>query len=165
MSRMIDKKPEIVCLCGSTRFYDEYQRQSFRLTLEGKIVLSVGFFERAYARSRAETSSPPCAPSPEGEFIQFLDAEEMGQRAHGPNAGITEEQKRLVDELHLRKIDLAQRVFFINIGGYIGHSTHRELAYSILWDKTIEFYDREAGLRYIEQQQKSLDELGVLFMR
>ncbi len=36
--------PEIVCLCGSTRFKDEYRAENKRLTLEGKIVLSVGFF-------------------------------------------------------------------------------------------------------------------------
>ena len=35
-------RPEIVCLCGSTRFYQEFDRQNFRLTLEGKIVLSIG---------------------------------------------------------------------------------------------------------------------------
>lgn len=34
--------PTIVCLCGSTRFYDEFRRQNLRLTLEGKIVLSIG---------------------------------------------------------------------------------------------------------------------------
>lgn len=35
-------RPEIVCLCGSTRFFKEFDEQNFRLTLEGKIVLSIG---------------------------------------------------------------------------------------------------------------------------
>lgn len=36
------KKPEVVCLCGSTRFFKTFDEQNFRLTLEGKIVLSIG---------------------------------------------------------------------------------------------------------------------------
>lgn len=34
--------PEIVCLCGSTRFYNEFQAANLRETLAGRIVLSVG---------------------------------------------------------------------------------------------------------------------------
>jgi hypothetical protein len=34
--------PEIVTLCGSTRFKKEYEDELARLTLEGKIVISVG---------------------------------------------------------------------------------------------------------------------------
>lgn len=39
--------PPIVCLCGSTRFAGEFQRQSLRLTLAGEIVLSIGAEDRA----------------------------------------------------------------------------------------------------------------------
>lgn len=35
-----------------------------------------------------------------------------------------------LDELHLRKIDLADEVLVINVGGYIGESTRREIAYA-----------------------------------
>lgn len=35
-------RPLIVCLCGSTRFHDEFRRQNLRLTLAGRIVLSIG---------------------------------------------------------------------------------------------------------------------------
>lgn len=37
-------KPKIVCLCGSTKFKKELVAENRRLTLEGKIVLTVGFF-------------------------------------------------------------------------------------------------------------------------
>jgi len=40
---------------------------------------------------------------------------------------ITIEQKALLDALHLRKIDLADRVLVVNPGGYIGESTRREI--------------------------------------
>ena len=43
---------------------------------------------------------------------------------------ITPEQKTVLDALHLRKIDLADRVLIVNPGGYIGESTSREIAYA-----------------------------------
>jgi hypothetical protein len=36
--------PPIVTLCGSTRFKEEFEAEQRRLTLEGKIVISVGLF-------------------------------------------------------------------------------------------------------------------------
>lgn len=39
--------PEVVCLCGSTRFKDAYRAENKRLTLQGKVVLSVAFFGHA----------------------------------------------------------------------------------------------------------------------
>ena len=41
---MIDNY-KIITLCGSTKFKDDFLREQKRLTLEGNIVLSVGFFE------------------------------------------------------------------------------------------------------------------------
>lgn len=40
----------------------------------------------------------------------------------------TPEQKAVLDGLHLRKIDLADRVLVVNPGGYVGASTTREIA-------------------------------------
>lgn len=41
------EKPEIVCLCGSTRFKDDFIKANEELSLQGKIVLSVGLFGHA----------------------------------------------------------------------------------------------------------------------
>lgn len=38
--------------------------------------------------------------------------------------------KAMLDNLHLRKIDMSNEVIFINQGGYIGESTRRELEYT-----------------------------------
>jgi hypothetical protein len=54
---------------------------------------------------------------------------------------ITAEQKRTLDALHLRKIDLADRVLIVNPGGYIGESTRREIAYAHATGKPISFTD------------------------
>lgn len=43
---------------------------------------------------------------------------------------ITTDQKRALDELHLKKIDLADAVFVVDPGGYIGESTRREIAHA-----------------------------------
>jgi hypothetical protein len=54
---------------------------------------------------------------------------------------ITSEQKTSLDALHLRKIDLADRVLVVNPGGYIGESTSREIAYARAAGKPISFTD------------------------
>ena len=51
-------------------------------------------------------------------------AEHHGAEAIGP------EVADRLDELHLRKIDLADSVFVLNVGGYIGESTAKEIVYA-----------------------------------
>jgi nucleoside 2-deoxyribosyltransferase len=53
----------------------------------------------------------------------------------------TPEQKAVLDELHLRKIDLADRVVVVNPGGYVGSSTRGEVAYARAAGKPITFTD------------------------
>jgi hypothetical protein len=38
--------------------------------------------------------------------------------------------KEMLDDMHLRKIDMADDVMVINPGGYIGQSTRREIEYA-----------------------------------
>lgn len=38
--------------------------------------------------------------------------------------------KEMLDEMHLAKIDMADEIFIVNHGGYIGESTAREIAYA-----------------------------------
>ena len=49
--------------------------------------------------------------------------------------------KAIVDEVHLRKIDLADRVLVINIGNYIGESTSREIAYAKRTGKPVDYLE------------------------
>ena len=102
-------RPEIVCICGSTRFLDEMSAANRDLTFAGVIVVAPGVLLRA-----------------EGH-----EADEL----------ITNEQKTALDALHLRKIDLADRVLVVNPGGYIGESTSREIAYARATGKPISFTD------------------------
>ena len=45
MSELQQEKPIIVCLCGSTRFVEEFRYMDRRETLAGKIVLAPGCFQ------------------------------------------------------------------------------------------------------------------------
>lgn len=54
---------------------------------------------------------------------------------------IDDKQKAVLDALHLRKIDLADRVLVVNPDGYIGESTRREIAYAQATGKSISFTD------------------------
>ena len=49
----------------------------------------------------------------------------------------TEGVKDMLDRQHLAKIDLADEIFVINVGGYIGDSTRREIAYAEYKGKSI----------------------------
>jgi hypothetical protein len=95
----VSDRPEIVCICGSTRFVDELRAANRELTLAGAIVV---------------------APTETGGLI-------------------TEEQRTALNALHLRKIDLADRVLVVNPGGYIGESTSREIAHARATGKPVSF--------------------------
>ncbi|QFZ72114.1 hypothetical protein GFH48_01525 [Streptomyces fagopyri] len=47
--------------------------------------------------------------------------------------------KAQLEELHLRKIDLADEVLVVNPGGYMGESTRREIAYALSLGKPIRY--------------------------
>lgn len=104
---MSTAKPLIVCLCGSTKFKQQFIEANFRETMAGKIVLSVGWFSHA----------------------------------DGSIYSPSEEEKKALDELHLRKIDLADEVLVLNVGGYIGDSTRREIAYATSLGKPIRYLE------------------------
>lgn len=47
--------------------------------------------------------------------------------------------KKMLDDMHLRKIDLADEIFVINVDGYIGESTCREIAYALSKGKKVNY--------------------------
>lgn len=109
-------RPTIVVLCGSTRFYDAFQQANYDETMAGRIVLSVGFYPHAKAI-----------------------------HGHGEGVGHDSTEKVALDELHKRKIDLADEVLVLNVGGYIGESTRAEIAYAEALGKPIRWLEPETG--------------------
>ncbi len=101
--------PQVVCLCGSTRFMDAFHATGWQLTLDGYIVLTVGVCKHA---------------------------EDHGGEVLGSDVAAK------LDELHLRKIDMADIVMILNVDGYIGESTQKELDYAKQHGKTIVFLEK-----------------------
>lgn len=55
------------------------------------------------------------------------------------DTSLTTEQKTVLGELHLRRIDVADRVVVVNRGEYFGESTTREIAYAEAAGKPVTF--------------------------
>jgi hypothetical protein len=103
---VIEARPVIVCLCGSTRFSQAFRDANLRETLAGRIVLSIG--------------------------CDFKSDDGLG---------LTADDKARLDALHLRKVALADEVLILNVGGYIGESTGRELAHARRLGKRVRFLE------------------------
>lgn len=108
------KMPTIVCLCGSTRFSAAFQKANFDETLAGNIVLTIGCDMHSDAELFADKT--------ESELVKI---------------------KYNLDKLHFRKIEYANEVLILNVGGYIGESTQRELEYARALGKRIRFLETE----------------------
>jgi len=57
----------------------------------------------------------------------------------GDNEVWTDKTKEMLDDMHLRKIDLADEIFVVNPGGYIGESTRREIEYAKKTGKAVKY--------------------------
>lgn len=124
VKRERESRPEVVCICGSTRFADTHAIIRWELEKQGKIVLMINYLPHWYA-------------------------EEQGWNGHdhfGEAAGL----KDHLDELHLRKIDISDRVFVVNVDGYIGESTRNEIEYAEATGKPVQY------LEPIEQAREAL---------
>ena len=53
----------------------------------------------------------------------------------------TEGTKEMLDDIHKRKIDMADEIFVINVGGYIGQSTRSEIDYALRNGKTVKYFE------------------------
>jgi len=53
----------------------------------------------------------------------------------------SQDTKIMLDDMHKRKIDLADEIFVINVGGYIGSSTQSEIEYAIKINKKVMYLE------------------------
>lgn len=106
-------KYKVVTLCGSTRFKDQFYEVQKKLTLEGCIVISVGLFGHAG----------------DSEVWENMDE------------GTLTATKAMLDDMHKRKIDMADSIYVINVGGYIGDSTRSEIEYALAHGKPVEYLE------------------------
>ena len=106
-------KYKVITLCGSTRFKDEFMEAQKRLTLQGNIVISVGLYGHAGDQ-------------------EVWD---------GMDEGTLSKTKEMLDDMHKRKIDMADAIHVINKGGYIGDSTRSEIEYAKRTGKGVEYLE------------------------
>ena len=106
-------KYKVITLCGSTRFKDEFMETQKRLTLEENIVISVGLFGH----------------SGDDEVWENMDE------------GTLTKTKEMLDDMHKRKIDMADEIFVINVDGYIGSSTRSEIEYAKAAGKPVRYLE------------------------
>ena len=110
----MEGKYKVITLCGSTRFKDEFLEAQKRLTLEGNIVISVGLFGH----------------SGDNEVWENMDE------------GTLTRTKEMLDDMHKRKIDMADEIYVINVGGYIGESTRSEIEYAKATGKAVKYLEQ-----------------------
>ena len=105
---------KVITLCGSTRFKDEFMKAQRDLTLKRNIVISVGLFGHAG----------------DAEVWESMDE------------GTYTKTKLMLDDMHKRKIDMADEIFVINVNGYIGESTKSEIEYAKKTGKVINYLEK-----------------------
>lgn len=115
---------KVITLCGSTRFKDAFMQAQKKLTLEGNIVISVGLFGH----------------SDDSEVWEGMSEDTLTKT------------KIMLDDMHKRKIDMADEIFVINVGGYIGSSTRSEIDYANAAGKTV---------RYLEENEQKWTSLYI----
>jgi hypothetical protein len=59
----------------------------------------------------------------------------------GDNEVWSEDTKVMLDDMHKRKIDMADEIFVINVGGYIGSSTRSEIEYAFKNNKPVKYLE------------------------
>ena len=109
------KNYKVITLCGSTRFKDEFLKVQKDLTLQGNIVISVGLFGH----------------SGDSEVWENMDK------------GTLTKTKEMLDDMHKRKIDMADEIFVINVNGYIGESTKSEIEYAKSLGKKVNYLENK----------------------
>ena len=104
------RRPTVVCLCGSTRFGSAFAAANLERTLAGEIVLSIGCNMR------------------DDDVFAGRDEAELAEIKAG------------LDDLHKRKIDLADYVLVVSDeSGYFGDSTASEIQYAAEHGKPVRF--------------------------
>lgn len=123
---------KVITLCGSTRFKKEFMEAQKNLTLQKNIVISVGLFGH----------------SGDEEVWENMDE------------GTLTQTKEMLDDMHKRKIDMADEIFVINVGGYIGDSTRSEIEYARKMGKKVNYlepiFQKEENRIYLEDEEGKL---------
>jgi len=73
--------------------------------------------------------------------LQGIIVISVGIFGHSDGDILTDEIKTMLDDMHKRKIDMADEIFVINKNGYIGSSTKSEIKYALKMNKKINYLE------------------------
>ncbi len=76
----------------------------------------------------------------EGKIVLSIELVTTQSKSEDPQH-VKHKLKQMLDELHLRKIDLADEVMVLNVGGYIGNSTRVEIDYAVKVGKLVKYLE------------------------
>ena len=103
--------PKIICLCGSSRFIETFAVLAWEFEKLGAITVGLHLLPASYETHAAD---------------HIAEAEGVAEK---------------MDALHLKKIELADEIFVVNVNGYIGKSTAREIAYAEKIGKPVKYLE------------------------
>lgn len=108
------QKPKIIVMCGSSKFV-ELMAVCEWLIERDELAITMGL-------NLLPSWYPDCPPDHLAE-----------------NEGCAKE----MDELHLRKIDLADEIFVVDWDNYIGESTSIEIKYAEIHGKSVRYFTKD----------------------
>lgn len=76
---------------------------------------------------------------------------------------LSAEDKLMLDAVHLAKIANSDAIFVLNVGGYIGESTLREIFFAQSMSKRVYFYSLDEKVRKIKSNYRLEDQQVVRF--
>jgi hypothetical protein len=91
------------------------------------------------------------------EEFERLDAEltlaghmVLTPTALAPSTELNEEERARLGRIHLQKIAMADEILVVNVGGYVGESTRREIGHARSCGVAVSFLEPHANDHYAE---------------
>lgn len=113
-------RPRIITLCGSSRFCQTMAVIAWELEKGGAVVLGLHLLPDEYCKQKG------------------YKPDEHGHIHHiGEQEGVED----IMDYLHFKKIEMSDSIFVVNVDGYVGESTAREIAYAEHLGKPVSYLE------------------------
>jgi len=113
-------RPNIITLVGSSRFCGHMAVMAWEFEKGGHIALGLHLLPQDYCEQKGWTPD---------------------ENGHIHHIGEQEGVEDAMDALHFKKIEMADSIYVMNVDGYIGESTAREIAYAEHLGKPISYYE------------------------
>jgi len=134
LSARVTKEPKVICFCGSSRFIAEMAILMWEFEKLGNICMGLHLMPNGYGEEKGHGA----------EYHHLAELEGCAEQ---------------MDELHKRKIDLANEIFVVNVGGYIGSSTKSEIEYATVHGKPVRYL--EPPIQSLNQSHTTKEEQGT----